>query len=151
MPQRFTTRRGVLRLVLAATAALPLAARAATLPSVAVWKDPACGCCGAWIVHMRAAGFTVAVHDTDRMDAVKQVRGVPDALWSCHTAVIGGYVLEGHVPADDVRRLLVEAPSARGLAVPGMPPSAPGMDQPGTPYEVTLFGAPDGDRVYARH
>ncbi len=153
---RTTTRRSALRLALAG-AALPLAsvafgaAHAETLPPVAVWKAPTCGCCGNWIRHMRDAGFSVSAHDTTDMAAVKQARGVPDALQSCHTAVIAGYVVEGHVPAADIKRLLAEQPSAKGLAVPGMPQSAPGMDQPGEPYTVVLFGTPAGDRVYARH
>jgi hypothetical protein len=85
------------------------------------------------------------------MDAVKHTRGVPDALRSCHTAVVSGYVVEGHVPASDIKRLIAEQLSAKGLAVPGMPQSAPGMDQPGEPYTVVLFGTPTGDRVYAQH
>ncbi len=100
---------------------------------------------------MRQAGFTAMVRDTDDMAVVKRVRGVPEPLWSCHTAVIDGYVLEGHVPASDVSRLLVERPSGKGLAVPGMPASAPGMDQPGEPYSVVLFGAAGGEVTYAEH
>lgn len=153
---RMTTRRSALRLALAG-AALPLAsvtfggAHAETLPPVVVWKDRSCGCCGNWMRHMRDAGFSVSARDTDDMAAVKQARGVPDALQSCHTAVVGGYVVEGHVPAADIKRLIAEQPSAKGLAVPGMPQSAPGMDQPGQPYTVVLFGMPTGDRVYAQH
>jgi hypothetical protein len=150
------TRRSTLRLALAG-AALSLAgvvfgrARAETLPLVMVWKAPTCGCCGGWIRHMRDAGFSVSARDVDDMAVVKQARGVPDALQSCHTAVVGGYVVEGHVPAADIKRLIAEQPSARGLAVPGMPQSAPGMDQPGEPYTVVLFGTSTGDQIYARH
>jgi hypothetical protein len=126
-------------------------AQAATLPPVAVWKDASCGCCGGWIRHMRQAGFNVSTTDTADMDAVKKARNVPDALQSCHTATVGGYVVEGHVPAADIKRLLAEQPLARGLAVAGMPQSAPGMDNPGEPYSVVLFGTPKGDRVYAQH
>ena len=85
------------------------------------------------------------------MVAIKRARGVPDDLQSCHTAVVDGYVIEGHVPASDIVRLLAERPQARGLAAPGMPASAPGMDEPGEPYAVVLFGTPAGDRVYAQH
>lgn len=118
---------------------------------VEVWKSPQCGCCGGWVDHMRAAGFTVKVHDTDDMDQVKAAKGVPAAMGSCHTAMVDGYVVEGHVPADDVRRLLAERPRAKGLAAPGMPQDAPGMDmRTGEPYDVLLFG--DGEaKVFARH
>jgi hypothetical protein len=136
---------------LGAVAALlvPLAGRAAG-SDVAVWASPTCGCCGGWVEHMRDAGFTVTVHLTEDLAPVKAKSGVPDGLQSCHTAVVGGYVVEGHVPAADVRRLLAERPAARGLSVPGMPQSAPGMDNPGQPYEVMLFGRGE-PTVYARH
>lgn len=153
-PPREGSRRGALRLALAA-ALLPGAgagaARAAPAMRVQVWKDPTCGCCEGWVRHMRAAGFDVAVHEVADVRPVKSANGVPGALWSCHTAVVGGYVVEGHVPAADVRRLLAERPLAKGLSAPGMPPSAPGMDMPGTPYDVVLFGASGGDRGWARH
>jgi hypothetical protein len=150
------TRRHALRLALASLA-LPMAgiplrrARAAALPPVMVWKDANCGCCGNWIRHIEGAGFTATVRDMDDMAALKQARGVPEALQSCHTAAVGGYVVEGHVPADDIKRLLAEQPEARGLAVPGMPQSAPGMGDPGEPYAVVLFGTPAGNRVYAQY
>ncbi|WP_424138103.1 DUF411 domain-containing protein [Roseomonas chloroacetimidivorans] len=126
-------------------------AQAAQGPAIEVWKDPTCGCCEGWVRHMREAGFEATAHDVTDLQAVKTANGVPDALQSCHTAIIGGYVIEGHVPAADVRRLLAERPRAKGLAAPGMPPSSPGMDIPGTPYEVVLFGASGGDRLWARH
>lgn len=147
-------RRGALRLALAA-ALLPGAGAAAALAApanrVEVWTDPTCGCCMGWVRHMRAAGFDVAVQEVADVRPVKSANGVPDALWSCHTARVGGYVVEGHVPAADVRRLLAERPPAKGLSAPGMPPSAPGMDMPGTPYDVVLFGASGGERRWARH
>lgn len=123
----------------------------ATAATVTVWKSASCGCCGAWVDHMREAGYAVQVIETDDLDPVREAKGVPAALGSCHTATVGGYVLEGHVPAADVARLLAEKPQARGLAVPGMPQSAPGMDIPGEPYEVVLFGTPGGVRLFARH
>ena len=153
LPQK-ESRRRALRLALAATL-LPVAwagtARAAQATQVEVWKDPSCGCCEGWVRHMRAEGFGVAVHEVADVRPVKAANGVAEALWSCHTAVVDGYVVEGHVPAADVRRLLAERPRAKGLSAPGMPPSSPGMDMPGTPYEVVLFGAPGGERVWARH
>jgi hypothetical protein len=100
---------------------------------------------------MQGAGFSVRASGVADMAVIKKARGVPDDLWSCHTAVIDGYVIEGHVPATDILRLLDERPTAKGLAVPGMPASAPGMDQPGEAYTVTLFGTPDGNRTFAQH
>jgi hypothetical protein len=126
-------------------------ARATGRPRVVVWKDASCGCCNGWVDHMRHSGFHVAAQDSGNMVAIKKARGVPEALQSCHTAVIDGYVIEGHVPAADIMRLIKERPKAKGLAVSGMPASAPGMDQPGEPYTVILFGAPAGDRTYAQH
>jgi hypothetical protein len=127
------------------------AAKAASLPTVEVWKNPSCGCCGSWVQHMRNAGFTVNITAVEDMDAIRNAKGVPNDLQSCHTAVVDGYVVEGHVPAADVKRLLAERPAAKGLAIPGMPQSAPGMDQPGEPYTVILFGTPTGNRAYAQY
>jgi len=120
---------------------------------VEVWKSRSCGCCTGWVKHMEAAGFTVKTHDVEDVDPVKQANGVPEPLHSCHTATVGGYVIEGHVPADDVKRLISEHPKAKGLSVPGMPADAPGMDMSmGQPYQVILFGTPDGKpSVYANH
>lgn len=132
--------------------ALPARLQAQSLPRVEVWKDRSCGCCNGWVVHMRRAGFVVAAQDVADMAAVKAAQGVPELLWSCHTACIGDYVVEGHVPPGDMRRLLAERAAARGLAVPGMPAGAPGMDGRGGPYEVVLFGLREGgQRVFARH
>ena len=129
----------------------PLLAQTPELPLVTVTRDPSCGCCGAWAEHLEAAGFPVRMVETDELDAVKRRLGVPEELASCHTAEVGGYVVEGHVPAPAVRRLLAERPSATGLAVPGMPAGSPGMDFPGvTPenYEVILFG-PAQQEIFA--
>jgi hypothetical protein len=128
-----------------------MAATDAGQRSVEVWKSTDCTCCEGWVRHISSSGFVATVHETEDIDAVKQARGIPQALWSCHTAVSEGYVLEGHVPAPDIKRLLAERPQAKGLAVPGMEPSSPGMDQPGQAYAVILFGAPGGNRTYARH
>ena len=122
------------------------------LPKMLVAKDPSCSCCGSWAGYLRANGFTVEVIESTNMDGIKAALGVPAALQSCHTAEIGSYVVEGHVPADAIRRLLREKPQAIGLAVAGMPSSAPGMDVPGATdvYDVTLFGA-SVQRRYARY
>ncbi len=128
--------------ILAAVSALPLAARARSGDEVINYKSPACGCCGQWEKHIRANGFLLQTRMVDDMDLIKRKYGVRRDLLSCHTAIIGGYVIEGHVPAADIRRLLRERPKAIGLAVPGMPASAPGMDQqPPQPYEVLAFDA----------
>jgi hypothetical protein len=148
------TRRFVVTLLAALPAfADPARARAASLPKIVVAKDPNCGCCAAWVDHLRAAGFTAEVTDTPRVNAVKARLGVPPELASCHTAEIGRYVIEGHVPADAILRLLKEAPDAKGLAVPGMPTGSPGMEVEGSPpdtYDVVLFGA-FGQRIFARY
>lgn len=122
-------------------------------PKVIVTKDPNCGCCGGWVDHMKAAGFPLEVVTTSQVNRVKARLGVPDALASCHTAEVGGYVIEGHVPADAVKRLLAEKPQAKGLAVPGMPVGSPGMEVAGAEndiYEVVLFG-PSGQATFARY
>jgi len=124
-----------------------------TLPKMTMTRDPNCGCCGSWVAHVRAAGFPVEVVEAADLAPLKASLGVPGALTACHTAEVGGYVVEGHVPADAIKRLLVERPQATGLAVAGMPVGSPGMEVPGTPpetYEVVLF-ARDGQRVFARY
>ena len=136
------------RALLAGMAAMPLAsapliARASQLPLVTVHRDPSCGCCGAWVDHIEAAGFPVRVIETSDLDTEKRRLGVPAELASCHTAEVSGYVVEGHVPAPAIRRLLSERPNATGLAVPGMPTGSPGMEIPGVAperFEVVLFG-----------
>lgn len=109
--------------------------------AITVWKDPNCGCCGGWVDHLRRNGFVATVIETADVAAVKAERGVPAELASCHTAVIDGYVIEGHVPALAIVQLLAEKPAGRGLAVPGMPIGSPGMEggKPET-YDVMLFG-----------
>ncbi|WP_332674325.1 DUF411 domain-containing protein [Aromatoleum sp.] len=120
---------------------------------VVVHKDPNCGCCGKWAEHMRANGFTVKEVATAAMGAVKRDAGVPQALGSCHTARVGGYVVEGHVPAADVKRLLAEKPKVAGLAAPGMPMGSPGMEgaYPADRYDVVAFDADGKSRVFASH
>lgn len=117
---------------------------------VKVFKSPYCGCCDQWARHLRDNGFRVSVTAVDDIERIKAANGVTDELASCHTALVEGYVIEGHVPADLIRRLLTERPDAIGLAVPGMPSSSPGMDQPtGERYDVVLFGK-NLSRIYAR-
>lgn len=127
-------------------------ARAEGLPKVAVTKDPNCGCCAGWVDHLKGAGFPVEVTETSEVNRVKVRLGVPQALAACHTAEVGGYAIEGHVPALAIKRLLAERPEGKGLAVPGMPVGSPGMEVEGSEpetYEVILFG-PSGQRTWAR-
>jgi hypothetical protein len=120
-------------------------------PLVNVYKNPACGCCGEWVKHMQAAGFRVETREIADVAPIRQRYGVPEYLASCHTAVVGGYAIEGHVPASDIRRLLREKPKVKGLAVPGMVVGSPGMEQgPPQPY-VTLAFDDRGSRIFARH
>ncbi|WP_445504377.1 DUF411 domain-containing protein [Microvirga sp. G4-2] len=147
--RRILTVLGASSVALVAGQAFALAA----LPKVVVTKDPNCGCCGGWVEHMKAAGFPVEVVTTPQVNRVKARLGVPDDLASCHTAEVGGYVIEGHVPADAVKRLLAEKPQAKGLAVPGMPVGSPGMEVKGVEndtYEVVLFG-PSGQTTFAHY
>lgn len=126
---------------------------AVTLPKMTVTRDPYCGCCGSWVEHVRGAGFPVEVVEIADVMPLKARLGVPAALTSCHTAEVDGYVIEGHVPAEAIRRLLVERPRATGVAVAGMPVGSPGMevpDQPSQAYEVILFSN-DAPRVFARY
>ncbi|WP_366524224.1 DUF411 domain-containing protein [Brevundimonas sp.] len=119
-----------------------------------MYKTPTCGCCTAWVDHMRGAGFEAQVNELPDLRSIRSTQGVPEALASCHTALIGGYVLEGHVPAADVRKLLTEHPEAVGLVVPGMPLGSPGMETPDgqrEPYETLLILKGGGTRVFARH
>ena len=127
-------------------------ASAESLPFVTVTKDPNCGCCTSWAEHIRAAGFATEVIEANAMDQLKRALGVPPNLASCHTAEVGGYVVEGHVPASALKRLLLEGSAATGLAVPGMPVDSPGMEMAGVApeiYEVVLFG-PSGTSIFAR-
>jgi len=121
---------------------MPSVSAFAQTPTILVHKDPDCGCCAGWVRHLEDAGFAVTVEETTDLQPVKKRLGVPADLAACHTAEVDGYVLEGHVPAGAVRRLLEKRPAAIGLAVPGMPAGSPGMES-GVPqrYDVILFGA----------
>jgi hypothetical protein len=134
---------------------LPSLARAdGALPALTVYKDPSCGCCTEWVAHLKANGFTTTVKERSDMDSLKVKLGVPVALRTCHTAVAGKYLIEGHVPAADMKRLFSTAPKdVIGLAVPGMPAGSPGMDVPGQSdrYEVIAFSADGKTHVFATH
>lgn len=119
---------------------------------VEVFKSPHCGCCGGWVEHLRQNGFEVKAHDVDDVTAARKKLGMPDRLGSCHTAKVGGYVVEGHIPAADIRRLLKEKPKALGLAVPSMPPGSPGMESSKPiPYQTLLVQSDGSTRVFAQH
>jgi hypothetical protein len=153
-----TTRREWLRLltmgVVAGGSAEALGASQAPMTSgtpMEIWKTPTCGCCTMWVDHMRAAGFRPTVHDMNDVSPIKRKLGVPTALESCHTAVVGGYTIEGHVPADVVRQALKERPKIAGLAVPGMPMGSPGMEGPRKdPYNVVAFEHNGRNSVFAK-
>ena len=120
--------------------------------AVEVFKSPYCGCCGKWVEHLRQNGFQVNTHDVEDVTAARKKMGMPDRLGSCHTAKIGGYVVEGHVPAADIQRLLKEKPRALGLAVPSMPPGSPGMESATpVPYQTLLVRTDGTTQVFARH
>src|SRR5512137_3023568 len=134
-------RRIFLGSLVGATLCLATGAIAAGSPSVEVYKSPQCGCCDKWVDHLRANGFAVDVKVVQRTDAYRAKAGIPSQLGSCHTALVNGYAIEGHVPAADIKRLLAQRPPARGLVVPQMPQTSPGMDAPhGDGWEVLLLG-----------
>lgn len=121
---------------------------------VQVYKDPTCGCCSLWVEHLRKAGFTATVSDVQDMNVVKDTYGVPRQVRSCHTAVVEGYTIEGHVPAADVQRLLKERPPVVGIGVPGMPIGSPGMEVANVkpqPYDVLAFDKAGKTAVFASH
>lgn len=152
MAQAHPTRRAALLLLAAGMSAA--CAPAAEARALTVHKTPTCGCCGAWADHMRAAGFVVTVVEHQDLSPVRARLGVPDEVASCHTAEVGGYAVEGHVPAADVIRLLAARPRAAGLSVPGMPLGSPGMEVPGRApeaFETLLIGRDGRASVFARH
>lgn len=150
MNRRFEMNR---RRFLAASAAVLLASPAlAARDVIEVYKSPTCGCCNKWIEHLRANGFEVLAHDLPDTTESRAKFGVPASLGSCHTARVGGYLIEGHVPAKEIQRLLKERPRAAGLAVPGMPRGSPGMESDiKDPYDVLLFQPNGRHAVYQRY
>jgi hypothetical protein len=145
------------RHLLVALAALPFAAQAQKAPKVLVevWKDPGCGCCDDWVKHLEANGFAVKVNDRGN-ESMRAKLGMPEKFGSCHTGLVGGYAVEGHVPAQDIRRLLKDKPQAVGLSVPGMPVGSPGMDgkiygNRRDPYDVLLVLKGGESRVFSSY
>jgi hypothetical protein len=117
-----------------------------------IYKTATCGCCQKWVDYIKAEGYRVAVHDVKDLQAVKTTHGITDDLQSCHTAVVNGYLVEGHVPIEDVRRMLKERPQIAGIAAPGMPMGSPGMEGPVTDkYDIVAFGKDGSRKVYAKH
>lgn len=133
--------------------AAPAAWAASGTPVVDVYKSPTCGCCSKWVDHLRANGFTVRSHDTQNVAAHKTRLGVPAGYDSCHTAQVNGYLVEGHVPAKEIKRLLKEKPRARGLVVPAMPMGSPGMEAGGRKdaYDVFVVNRDGSTQTYARY
>ena len=125
---------------------------AAPKPKLTVWKSPSCGCCKEWVKHMEKAGFEVVTKDQDDVQPIKRQYGVSSKLASCHTGVVNGYVVEGHVPGDLVQKMLKERPRIVGLAVPGMPAGSPGMEVGARkdPYDVVAWDAKGNTTVYAK-
>lgn len=124
------------------------------LPTLIVHKSASCGCCGAWVEHMRRSGFAVKVENVDNLGPIKERVGIPPAMGSCHTAEVDGYFIEGHVPSADVKRLLADRPHAKGVTVPGMPVGSPGMEAPSgeiQPYDVYLVANDGTVSVFAHH
>lgn len=135
-------------------AAVALVAQRPASPVVEVYRDPGCGCCLAWVEHLKAAGFAVNVSEKSDLAEFKTAHGVPAKARSCHTALVGGYVLEGHVPAAEVQKLLKDRPAVVGLAVPGMPVGSPGMEVKGAKpaaYDVITFDKQGATTVYASY
>ena len=148
--------RGVAAAALAALMAIGVTTAVAQrpMPTVEVYKTSTCGCCANWVKHLEQHGFLTRVTNVENITQVKVTHNVPGRLQSCHTATVDGYVLEGHVPASDVQRLLKDRPAVRGLAVPGMPIGSPGMEVPNmkpTPYDVISFDRRGQVQVFSSH
>jgi len=141
----------LLKATMSALLMAPVLASAAT-PVIDVYKSAYCGCCGDWIKHLESSGFTVKTHNVANPSDYREKHGIPNDLGSCHTGVVQGYAVEGHVPASDIKRLLAEKPKAKGLTAPGMPLGSPGMEGPRKdPYDVLLVEGNGRSRVYKRH
>ena len=145
-------RRTMIGLVLAAVPAAACS-KPAKAAEINVYKSPYCGCCGAWVDNLKASGLSVVVHDMEDVTPIARNAGVPDKARSCHTAIVDGYFVEGHVPPTDIRKLLRERPKARGIAVPGMPIGSPGMEQGDRKdaYVTLIVDRSGAARVFARH
>ena len=148
--QRFSRRKLIGLLPMAVLAA----GRATAQTAVTIYKDPGCGCCSNWADLLRRQGFAVTVNEFRDMGPLKQKYSVPPSLQSCHTAIVGPYAIEGHVPPTDIKRLLKDKPAVAGLAVPGMPVGSPGMEVPGAtpqPYKVLAFTRDGKTQVFASY
>ncbi len=143
---------GALVVLIAGTAFATLSSRDAGALEITVYKNPTCGCCSKWIAHLEAHGFKVVAHDMGNMASVKIEHGIRREFSSCHTAVIDGYAVEGHVPAEDIQRLLRDRPAVAGIAVPGMPIGSPGMEGPNPQgYDVLTFDNLGNTSVFVSH
>lgn len=143
---------GLSAILLATASAKPAEATTSPSPIVTVYKDPNCGCCKKWIEYLKKNGYRVDLHDTQKLDDVKKGLGVPASLGGCHTALISGYIIEGHVPVEDIARLLKTKPKIAGLAAPGMPAGSPGMEgPPPAHYQVMAFTRSGKSTVFANH
>jgi hypothetical protein len=145
------TRKSFIQSLMVLPAAFAVRLRAAGTP-ISVWKTPTCGCCGQWVAHMRTNGFDVQVQDVPNTTPYRAKYGVPDAMQSCHTAIVEGHPIEGHVPAADIRRLLKDGPKGAGLAVPGMVAGSPGMEGGASqPYSVMMFTADGKTSIFQKY
>ncbi|MEZ5926465.1 MAG: DUF411 domain-containing protein [Hyphomicrobiaceae bacterium] len=143
-----------MRAVLTLVALLLMGVGPLSAAEIKMYRQSGCSCCGKWAEHLRAAGHTVTIVEGEDMSLIKNQAGVPEALQSCHTAMVDGYVIEGHVPVADIDRILKERPKAKGIAVAGMPVGSPGMeaeDGATEPYDVMMFGGEGGEAVFASH
>ncbi len=141
---------GVLTVI--ATAMLLISVSASNAKDITVYKSPKCGCCNKWIEHLREAGFNVTAENSMNMSSIKRSSGVRPELHSCHTALVDGYVIEGHVPAKDIKRLLNERPDVTGLTVPGMPMGSPGMEgHRQDQYDVLIFKPDRKTAIFSRY
>ncbi len=151
-PTTFALGAAFFALTLTTGAAAPSVNATPKEPTITVYKDPSCGCCKSWIDHLIKHGYRVDAKDTPEMAEIKSTLGVPKALTSCHTAVVNGYLIEGHVPAADIAKLLKEKPKVAGLAVPGMPMGSPGMEGPRQQhYQVLSFDKNGKSKVFASY
>jgi Predicted metal-binding protein len=139
-------------IAIAITAAAPSSTANSVKPTVVVYKDPNCGCCKKWVAYLANLGYKMDVKDTDKLAELNTTLHVPESLVGCHTALVGGYIIEGHVPAADIARLLSTKPKIAGLSVPGMPAGSPGMEgPPPTHYQVIAFTKTGATSVFAKH
>jgi hypothetical protein len=146
----FAQRFGCLLLLAAICLAAPASGAESSDDTIQVYKAPGCACCNKWVDHLRAAGFQVEAHEARNLDAIRKQLGVPQKLAGCHTARIGGYVIEGHVPAAQIQRLLKEKSAVAGISVPGMPIGSPGMEGPGgRDFDVVVWSKDGTSSVYA--